>query len=172
MSAAKWVFVLIGFAPVFCGVSVNAAPVASDQAVTIVESARRSISLSYNGTGSLTFMLVTAPTHGTLQYYSGGYKSVPVGTAVSTYYWYYEPVAGYTGTDSFTWKVIADGTSVSNTATVSITISANTAPIALDQTLTLGSCDNGPGLCWKQLKTASVRQVEDWATSLSEPAGR
>jgi len=25
---------------------------------------------------------------------------------------------------------------------------------------------------WKQLKTASVRQVEDWATSLSEPAGR
>lgn len=73
---------------------------------------------------NLTYIVVTQPAHGTLT--GSGPDRV------------YTPDAGYTGEDTFTFKV-NDGTSDSNTATVTITVTpVTTAPIAHDQELTVG----------------------------------
>lgn len=64
---------------------------------------------------SLTASLVTATTHGTILLNGSG-----IGT--------YTPTAGYTGTDSFTYRV-SDGTAWSSAATVTITVHALVAPV-------------------------------------------
>ncbi|HOX07162.1 MAG TPA: Ig-like domain-containing protein [Planctomycetota bacterium] len=113
-----------------------AAPVANNQSATLVQnSSRTGISLSYSASGTLAFTLVTKPAHGTLEYYGSGYQALAAGQTVSTGYWYYTPVAGYVGADSFVWK-IGDGTATSANATCTITVKANSAPVASAQSLT------------------------------------
>jgi len=95
----------------------NDIPVAQGQSVSTAEDTAVSINLGavdlYPGT--LTWEIVSSPAHGILS-----------GTAPSLTY---TPAADYHGTDSFTFRV-NDGTSNSNVATVSITITAvNDAPI-------------------------------------------
>ncbi|MHC4607632.1 MAG: Ig-like domain-containing protein [Planctomycetota bacterium] len=113
----------------------NQPPVANDQSLTVLNlDSRVRKTLSYtdpDGGPSRTFTLVSAPAHGTLEYVSGSYKPVPVGTPVTARYWYYTPQSGYVGADGFTWKM-SDGIAESNTATCSITVNANTPPVAND----------------------------------------
>jgi len=96
--------------------SVNRAPTADDQALSLQED--NSINISLTGSDpdgdSLTYTIVIQPEHGTLS-----------GTAPNVTY---EPDLNYDGTDSFTFKV-NDGTSDSNIATISLTINpVNDAP--------------------------------------------
>jgi hypothetical protein len=67
----------------------------------------------------LTYAVVAAPTHGTLG------AIAPNGTVV------YTPTSGYSGSDSFSWKV-NDGIVDSNTATEALTVAANASPVAGD----------------------------------------
>ncbi len=72
---------------------------------------------------TLTAILVTAPTHGTLTLNPDGSFS-------------YTPAADYSGPDGFTYKV-SDGTVESNVATVAITVVAvNDVPVAVDDAYT------------------------------------
>lgn len=116
----------------------NTPPKANNSALTVPAGVRKTCSLSYTEPDSgqiLTFMAVTAPAHGPLTWYdssSSTYKAVTAGAWISTSSWYYQPVAGYSGPDSFTWKM-SDGITNSNAGTASITITPNTAPVAYDQ---------------------------------------
>ncbi|NQX61686.1 Ig-like domain-containing protein [Paenibacillus qinlingensis] len=75
----------------------------------------------YDGDGdSLTYSVVTQPTHGTLTLDGNGYT--------------YTPTAGYSGPDSFSYKV-NDGQVDSAPATVTLTVTrANTVPTATSAT--------------------------------------
>ncbi|MFT5514801.1 MAG: hypothetical protein ACI80V_000920, partial [Rhodothermales bacterium] len=98
----------------------NAAPVASDQIVTVAAGGSVGITLraSDENGDPLSYLIVSGPSNGTL---SGG-------GALRTY----SPAAGYFGTDSFTFNV-NDGTVDSNTATVSITVTGvNNPPVFAD----------------------------------------
>ncbi len=73
----------------------------------------------YSGEGTLSAMLVSGAG-------SGNVSLNPNGAFV------YTPNTGFSGTDSFTYQA-SDGTDVSNTATVTITVNAaNSAPVAND----------------------------------------
>src|SRR5207249_589249 len=103
---------------------VNDAPVATAQSVTTNQDTAKAISLTASDVDgdTLTYVVVTAPTHGTLS-----------GTAPNLTY---TPVAGYFGSDSFTFKA-NDGTVDSAAATVSLTVvHVNHAPVAADQAVT------------------------------------
>src|SRR5207249_501527 len=68
---------------------------------------------------TLTAVLVTGPTHGTLSLSANGSFT-------------YTPAANYNGSDSFTYKA-SDGQAFSNVATVSLTITpVNDPPVAAD----------------------------------------
>jgi len=98
--------------------AVDDAPVASDQSVTTPEDTSVDITLSATDADgdSLTYSIVDVPSHGTV--------TLSGNTAT------YTPDANYNGADSFTFNA-NDGTDDSNTATVSITVSAvNDAPVA------------------------------------------
>jgi hypothetical protein len=99
--------------------SVNDAPVAADKAVTTNKDTSAPITLTATDADGnpLTYAVVANPAHGTLS-----------GTGSNRTY---APTAGYSGSDSFTYKA-NDGTADSNVATVSITVgaAANTAPVA------------------------------------------
>jgi polygalacturonase len=84
----------------------SSGPVASNQNVNVPYGTATPITLSAAGSGTLTYSVVTQPTHGTLS-----------GTAPSVTY---TPTGGYTGPDSFTFK--ANNGADSNVATVSITV--------------------------------------------------
>src|SRR4029434_472401 len=72
---------------------------------------------------TLSAVLVSQPTHGTLSLNSNGSFS-------------YVPAANYNGSDSFTYKA-NDGQADSGVATVSITITAvNDAPVAVNDSYT------------------------------------
>ncbi len=73
----------------------------------------------------MTYELVSAPSHGSLEYYDGGYKpwTPGVSTPVGRYYCYYSPDPGFVGSDSFTWKC-NDGSDDSNVASYTVTINA------------------------------------------------
>jgi hypothetical protein len=86
-----------------------APPVAANQSVTVPFNTPKAITLAATGTGTITYTVQTQPAHGTLS-----------GTAPSVTY---TPAANYTGADSFTFN--ATNGSVSNTATVSLTVSAS-----------------------------------------------
>lgn len=99
--------------------SVNDAPVANAQTVTLAEDAA-STAITLVGTDAdndtLTYAVVTAPAHGTL--------GLSGRTAV------YTPTANWSGTDTFTF-VASDGTAASSPATVTLSVAAvNDAPIA------------------------------------------
>ena len=92
--------------------AVNDAPVATAQSVNVVINTAKAITLTGTDVegSALTYTIVTQPTHGAL-----------TGTAPSVTY---TPTTGYSGADSFTFKV-NDGTIDSATAaTVSITVGA------------------------------------------------
>src|SRR5690606_25630009 len=98
--------------------SVNDKPVHNPQSLTDREDTAKNITLTgtdVDGDG-LTFSVESNPSHGTLS-----------GTAPTLLY---TPDPNYNGPDSFTFKV-SDGTNFSETAQVSITVTAvNDAPVA------------------------------------------
>ena len=107
------------------GGSVNHTPVANAQSVTVAENNSVNITLTGSDSdgNSLTYMVVTSTSHGTL-----------TGTAPNLTY---TPNTNFNGSDSFTFKV-SDGSLVSTTATVSITVTGvNQAPTANAQTITI-----------------------------------
>src|SRR5262249_55671462 len=80
--------------------------------------------LPYTYTGAsrtFTYTLVTVPAHGMVQAVAGG-PALSAGATTTNGSLYYVSNAGYTGPDSFTWK-LNDGVNSSNTATVGITVS-------------------------------------------------
>jgi hypothetical protein len=93
------------------GATQNHAPTANSQIITLVTGAPRAITLTGSdpdGT-ALTYSIAAAPAHGLL---SGAAPNV-----------IYTPAAGYSGADSFTFRV-SDGMLTSNVATVSISVTA------------------------------------------------
>ncbi len=105
-------------------VPVNDAPVASNLTITTPEDVAVVIGLIGTDVegSSLTYTIVTPPAHGTL---TGAGSSRT-----------YTPAANYNGPDSFTYKV-NDGTTDSNIATVTITVTpVSDPPVANNQNLT------------------------------------
>jgi uncharacterized protein (TIGR03437 family) len=100
--------------------AVNDAPTAQNQSVSTAQNAAKAITLAGSDIegSSLTYAIVTGPTHGTVSGGSGAART-------------YTPANGYSGPDSFTFRS-NDGSLNSNTATVSITVTAgaNNAPTA------------------------------------------
>jgi len=90
--------------------AVNDIPVADDQEVTTLTNVAKAIALEASDADlqALTYSIVAGPAHGTLSG-SGANRT-------------YTPVGGYSGPDSFTFKV-SDGLADSDTATVTITVS-------------------------------------------------
>ena len=108
---------------------VNTAPVASGQSVTTNEDTAKAITLTGSDAdgNNLTYSVVSGPTHGTLS-----------GTDANQTY---TPNANYNGADSFTFKA-NDGTADSNTATVSITVTAvDDNPVAVNDNKTVAEDD-------------------------------
>ena len=99
---------------------IQAPPVANSQSVTTPFATPASITLVATGPSPITYAVVTTPAHGALS-----------GTAPNLIY---TPAGNYSGADSFTFKANNGGDS--NTATVSITVSAPSLPVAFAQSLT------------------------------------
>ena len=101
-------------------VAANSVPVANPQSVSMLAgTVHYGISLSYTHTDNsqpCTWTLVTAPINGALQYNSGGYQTVPVGTPLTSCYWYYTTNGNAAATDTFVWYM-SDGISTSGNAT-------------------------------------------------------
>jgi len=128
--------------------SSNSAPTANNQNVSVPYETATAITLGYtdpDGPGPYTFAITQSPAHGTLS-----------GTGANRTY---TPAAGYSGADSFEWKV-NDGLADSNVATVSITVAGppvNQPPVADGKSvstpeateiyvqLTYTDPDSGPG---------------------------
>src|SRR5207249_12107333 len=105
--------------------AVNDPPVANDQATSTLEDTPKSITLVATDVDnvSLTYSIVSGPSHGTLLQTSPGVYT-------------YTPAANYNGFDSFTFKA-NDGSLDSNVATVAINVIAvNDAPVADPKTAT------------------------------------
>jgi YD repeat-containing protein len=100
--------------------NVNNAPVANDDSIYAQISTARTFDPRTNDTdadgNALTITAKTNPSHGTVTFTS---------TSVT-----YTPTTGYAGTDTFTYT-ISDGT-VTDTATVVMTVIANSAPDAVN----------------------------------------
>ncbi|MEA2138176.1 MAG: hypothetical protein QOG56_1326, partial [Solirubrobacteraceae bacterium] len=109
----------------------DAAPVATPQTVTTVEDTAAAITLAGSDPDGdpLTFAIAAAPAHGVLG-----------GTAPNLTY---TPVADYEGPDAFTFTV-SDGSLISATATVSITVSAVDDPPLTSAGGTLAYVEDGP----------------------------
>jgi ABC-type transport system substrate-binding protein len=104
---------------------VNRAPVALGSSVTTDEGTAVAVPLQASDPDgdALTYTIVSAPAHGSLSG-SGASRT-------------FTPAAGYSGPDSFTFKV-NDGSLDSNTATVSITVRhVNHAPVAQGASVTV-----------------------------------
>ncbi len=104
--------------------AVNDPPIANSQNVATNEDAARGILLSGTDAegASLTYILASSPTHGTL---SGTMPNLT-----------YTPSSNYNGTDSFTFKV-NDGNSDSTPGTINISVLAvNDIPTGTDQSVT------------------------------------
>lgn len=110
----------------------NQAPTANDLNISVLQDDSVSFVLTGNDPDqdTLTYAIVSQPNSGTLS-----------GTAPNLVY---TPNAGYSGSDSFTFKV-NDGQLDSNTATVNITVSpvvVNTPPVADSQSVV--TAENSP----------------------------
>ena len=111
-------------------VDAAAPPDAVDDAETVRSAQEKFLDVMSNDIDpDFDFLLITAPASG-----------IPTATAHGTVTCdsfsgcYYRSVDGYIGADSFTYT-IADGTGGTDTATVSLTVLANTPPTAIDDTL-------------------------------------
>jgi hypothetical protein len=104
----------------------NSPPVANNQAITLNTNTQQAITLSASDANNdpLTYTVITQPTSGSL---SGSAPNLT-----------YNPNLDYVGPDSFTFKA-NDGTTDSNTATISITVQgpANDPPVANNQAVTI-----------------------------------
>ncbi|MBA4388722.1 MAG: hypothetical protein C0404_12125, partial [Verrucomicrobia bacterium] len=119
----------------------NQPPAASNQAANIVEAGEVLIYLAWSDPDTPlktdhTFTILSGPSKGTLQSYNSRNK-----TTVYPDYWYYRAGVG-TGVDSFTWKC-RDKASDSNVATCSINVTANTAPVANNSSVSVNSGTQG-----------------------------
>ncbi len=111
-----------GTVSLFFNPGVNVAPIAGNQSVVLNEDANTTIVLAATDANgdNLTFLIVNAPTHGTLGSLNGANVV-------------YTPAPNYFGPDNFTFKA-NDGTFDSNEATVSITVvGTSDAPQAISQ---------------------------------------
>lgn len=99
----------------------NTLPAAQNQAGSVALNGSLPVTLSSTDADNdpLTYAIVTGPTHGVLS-----------GTAPSLTY---APASGYVGTDSFTFTA-NDGLGISNTATVSLSVTNPSAAVATDVT--------------------------------------
>ena len=110
--------------------TVNAAPVAVNDAYSVHQNAPRTVAapgVLTNDTDAegdpLTAVKVSDPAHGAVTLNADGSFT-------------YTPTVGYSGADSFTYKA-NDGATDSNTATVSLTVTAvNVAPVAMNDAYT------------------------------------
>jgi VCBS repeat-containing protein len=106
---------------------VNTPPVANGQSVTTAEDTPKAITLTGSDldNDSLTFVILAAPTNGTLSGFNTNTGAVT-----------YAPNTNFNGGDSFTFRV-NDGQTNSGVATVAITVSpVNDAPVANSQSVT------------------------------------
>ncbi|RTE09080.1 Ig-like domain-containing protein [Paenibacillus whitsoniae] len=107
-------------------ITVNGAPTAADQTVQVVKDTPKVITLGVTDDLTAVNNLIytvpatTAPLHGTLTQ-----------DATNKNKWTYTPSAGYTGSDSFTYKVTDEGNLSSSEATVTIIV--NGPPVAVGQ---------------------------------------
>jgi VCBS repeat-containing protein len=104
--------------------NVNDAPVSSNSTLTTNEDTPASAAFQATDIDSptLTFTVTSGPLHGVVQVVNGNYT--------------YTPQADFSGSDSFSFRA-SDGQLSSNTATVSIAVTAvNDAPVALNGVLT------------------------------------
>ena len=110
-------------ATVSLAVTANAVPMAIDQTEVVRQDTAEFIFLFAmdDDFDDLALSIVDGPTHGSVADCSFGSCE-------------YTPSAGYIGADTFTWKA-NDGIADSNTATVSIEVVANQAPVATDGSL-------------------------------------
>ena len=129
-SGSYYVVVSNGTTPVTSNVAtltVNEAPVATPQTVEATEDIAKAIVLAgtdVNSGDTLTYTIVTSPSHGTL---SGTPPNIT-----------YTPLRNYNGTDSFTFKS-RDGLLDSTPATVSINLAAvNDDPVAVTDIVVAG----------------------------------
>lgn len=109
---------------------VNDAPVANDDVVTVLENGTVTVAVRTNDTDAegdpLTVNSVTQGAHGSVVI------DAITGNPV------YTPNNGFSGTDSFTYTVRDPSGAISNTATVTVTVSAiNHAPVAVADTFTV-----------------------------------
>ncbi len=107
--------------------NVNDAPTANDQSVSINENTAVVITLTGNDPDGddLTFAVLQQPANGALSDFDADAGTVT-----------YTPNDGFSGQDSFTFRV-SDGQASSDAAVVSITVNdVNDAPVANDQTVT------------------------------------
>jgi len=139
--------------------AVNDPPVGTAVSVTTDEDTAKTGTLA--GTDiegdALTFAKVSDPSHGTVVVASNGSYT-------------YTPSGNYNGTDSFTFKV-NDGTVDSESATVSITVSAvNDAPVAPNAftPLQLGIA-NKPYTVSTEVLTQGFTDLDDDALSVANP---
>jgi hypothetical protein len=134
---------------------INDAPVANNQSVTTGEDTSVDITLTASDAeeDTLTYTVVTQPTHGSLS-----------GTAPDLTY---APDADYNGDDSFTYKA-NDGTDDSNIATVSITVN----PVVIEVTIDIkpGSDPNSINLKSKGVVPVVVLTTDSFDAGEVDPA--
>lgn len=120
---------------------VNRSPVATGQSVTVSEDATAAITLNASDPDGdrLTYTIVTPPANGSL---SGAAPNLS-----------YTPSPNYHGPDQFTFRV-NDGTTSSNTATVTITVN---------------SLNDPPELSVPGSQTVNLGQLIEFAVSASDP---
>jgi VCBS repeat-containing protein len=149
---------------------VNDAPVSNDINATTEEDVPVDIMLSATDKeeDDLTFAIILPPSHGTL-------GDVGENGTVT-----YTPNPNYSGSDSFTFRA-SDGISLSNIATVSITITAvndnpvannNTYNIDQDVVATLDVLENDVDTDGDTLTIVNVTQPEHGSVSINEAADR
>ncbi|MCF7674158.1 MAG: tandem-95 repeat protein, partial [Akkermansiaceae bacterium] len=137
---------IIGSQWLFDGTGMIRVPYAFAQSLTLLKNKPKAITLT-GSAGSLTYSVVTPPTHGTLS-----------GTAP---YLTYNPAANYIGPDSFTFKT-NNGTTDSAPATVSIdVIPANTFSVNFYDNGGLTTPEDRANL---QLNPGMLAGLTDWLT--------
>jgi subtilase family serine protease len=135
-------------------------PTASNGSVTTSQNTAVNGTLSASGTGTLTFVVVANPGHG----------SVSI-TNASTGAFTYTPTSGFSGSDSFTFDAKNAG-GTSNTATESVTVTASSGGCASGYTAYTGSITQGndvfePNNTYYQTTTTGVN-----SGILSGPTGK